>query len=180
MTIRYSFVLTAICLAGCQYEQPDTKPLAEVIDHGAAIVSDRTGQVLGTVTLTSESDQLVLTAELDGVKPGMKAFHLHTTGLCETPDFTSAGGHLNPEGKSHGSLSETGKHLGDLPNLDIAETGSINTQIAVIGAQAEVLAAMQDFDGTAVVLHAGPDDYISDPAGAAGPRIACGVFEFNS
>ena len=36
-------------------------------------------------------------------------------------------------------------------------------------------ASLFDDDGAAIVIHEGADDYKSDPAGAAGPRIACGV-----
>ncbi|MEP5936938.1 MAG: superoxide dismutase family protein [Erythrobacter sp.] len=180
MRIRPLPILAAIFLAGCQSERIDEKLELETVEYAIAQMSDKAGQTLGTVTLKSESGLVVLAVELRGVAPGDKAFHLHTTGLCEAPGFTSAGGHLNPAGNTHGSLSIGGKHLGDLPNLEIGESGTVLTRIGIDRSRDEILKAMRDSDGTAVVMHAGPDDYVSDPAGAAGPRIACGVFEFST
>ncbi len=130
---------------------------------------------IGTVRLTEESDALSITVSIEGLEPGERAFHLHTTGVCEGPDFKTAGGHLNPFKRTHGSQSVDGAHLGDLPNLLIEEQSSLETSFQLPGSAEELLPLIFDADGTAVMLHAGPDDYMSDPAGAAGPRIACGV-----
>ena len=112
-----------------------------------------------------------------GMSPGEHGFHLHTTGKCTAPDFTSAGGHLNPGNNTHGSMSPGGQHLGDMPNLTIAANGTGRAEVQLEGNATDVLADIFDADGTAVVVHEGPDDYRTDPAGDAGSRIACGVIK---
>jgi Cu-Zn family superoxide dismutase len=110
--------------------------------------------------------------------PGIHALHIHSAGTCEKPDFKSAKGHFNPYGRKHGLKNPDGPHAGDLLNITI---GSDGTGAIIVTAP---LATLGDGDnslfwqgGTAIMLHEGPDDYMTDPAGAAGPRIACGVIE---
>ena len=100
-----------------------------------------------------------------------------TTGKCEGPDFKSAGGHWNPFNKAHGLESETGAHAGDLPNLVIAEGGTGGLSFTVKHAPMTGEGGLRDADGASFMVHAGPDDMQSDPAGNSGDRIACGVFE---
>jgi Cu-Zn family superoxide dismutase len=165
-----------LVLAACQGQTlGNTEQAVPAQELATADLSDSDGNKLGIVTLFRADSTASLEVDLQGIEPGTKAFHLHSVGACEGPDFTSAGGHLNPEGKAHGKLSDGGKHLGDLPNLDISDDGSVRVTIKIEGAAGEIVNAIQDEDGTAVMVHAGPDDYKSDPAGAAGPRIACGV-----
>lgn len=102
---------------------------------------------------------------------------MHTAGRCEAPSFTSAGGHLNPGNRQHGLQSASGAHLGDMPNLE-PQGGTVrNGRIPVQGAADATLAAIFDADGTAVIIHANPDDYVTDPTGNAGDRLACGVIQ---
>ena len=101
--------------------------------------------------------------------------HLHTTGSCDTPEFASAGSHLNPGNRQHGSANPAGSHLGDLPNLTIGSGGTGTVSATLPGTRDQVLAQTFDGDGTAIVVHAGPDDYRTDPSGNSGGRIACGV-----
>ena len=169
-----------ILVASCSEAGPDQAteeqpPEAATDILGTAALANAEGVSLGEVTLEKTGDMLSLSIQLTGLEPGTKAFHLHTTGLCEAPDFTSAGGHLNPFDKTHGSQSEGGMHLGDFPNIEIAEDGSVVETYALDGSAGELTDLIFDEDGTAVMIHAGPDDYETDPAGAAGPRIACGV-----
>ena len=112
---------------------------------------------------------------IDGLPAGTHGTHLHTTGKCEAPDFASAGGHLNPHGKRHGSDNPQGKHLGDLPNLIVGAGGKGSMTVPMAGTSEQLEAALFDEDGTALVVHAGPDDYRTDPSGNSGGRIACGV-----
>ena len=135
------------------------------------------GKGIGTVALEQTGDALSLTITVNGLGPGERAFHLHTTGQCDAPDFTSAGGHLNPFGKAHGELNANGKHLGDFPNLVVIAGDPLIRTISLDGKAEELKPILFDEDGTAAMIHAGPDDYISDPAGKAGPRIACGVLK---
>ncbi len=152
----------------------DTAPPAEASrDTLTATLHDPEGEEVGTVTLAGTPNGLLVEAELDGLAPGEHAFHLHETGACE-PDFGAAGGHLNPDGNAHGILSEGGMHAGDMPNIHVPRSTSLTVEVFATGALVE---ALLDGDGSAVVIHAGADDYATDPAGAAGDRIACGVVE---
>nr|WP_232367494.1 superoxide dismutase family protein [Altererythrobacter lutimaris] len=140
-------------------------------------MSDGAGNPVGNVTLSEENGQLLLKFEGQDLPSGTSGFHLHTTGLCGAPDFTSAGGHLNPADKEHGADNPAGKHLGDLPNLIINDDGTASASLTVSERSKEALAAIFDEDGTAVMVHADADDYATDPTGNAGSRIACGVIQ---
>jgi Cu-Zn family superoxide dismutase len=114
-------------------------------------------------------------ANVSGQASGEHGIHLHTTGKCEAPGFTSAGGHLNPTEHQHGSLNPAGPHVGDLPNIIVGPDGNGMIESRLTGTAADILANLFDADGTAIVLHAGPDDYKTDPSGNSGGRIACGA-----
>ncbi len=141
----------------------------------SATLSLSNGVPAGTVQLLADGDTVTLAAVVTGISPGSHGIHLHTTGSCVGPDFGSAGGHLNPLGKHHGSENPEGRHLGDLPNIVVQPggTGSLTAQLQ--GTRADLERWLFDADGTAVVVHANADDYRSDPSGNAGSRVACGV-----
>jgi Cu-Zn family superoxide dismutase len=141
---------------------------------GQATLSFANGLPAGTAQLYRDGGGLRIGVAATGLTPGAHGFHLHTTGRCEAPGFTSAGGHLNPDGRKHGAQASGGAHLGDLPNLQVGANGSGTATESIAGGEA-ALAAIFDADGTAVVIHANPDDYVTDPTGNAGDRIACGV-----
>jgi superoxide dismutase, Cu-Zn family len=105
---------------------------------------------------------------------GDHAFHIHAVGKCVAPDFKSAGGHYNPEEDQHGIMNEAGPHAGDMPNIHVPESGQLHIEVLN---QMVSLDGLFDEDGSAIVIHEGPDDYTSDPAGDAGSRISCGVIE---
>ena len=107
--------------------------------------------------------------------PGSHGVHIHSVGTCEPRSFVSAGPHLNPFNKMHGTLNPQGSHLGDLPNLVIApdQTGSLIIKLPPTTTDLE--AFIFDSDGSALVIHDAADDYLSDPSGNSGSRIACGV-----
>jgi Cu-Zn family superoxide dismutase len=142
---------------------------------GTGILLDGTGATRGQVTLVERGDGMDLKLTVRGLPAGQHGVHLHMVGSCNAPDFVSAGGHLNPHAKMHGSLNPQGSHLGDLPNLDVGSggTGSLTARLA--GTKAELWQALFDGDGTALVVHATADDYRTDPTGNSGGRIACGV-----
>jgi Cu-Zn family superoxide dismutase len=110
--------------------------------------------------------------------PGTHGVHVHTVGKCEGPDFKSAGGHFNPTGKKHGKDNPDGPHAGDLLNFEVGADGRATTSVTdanvTLGPGANSLFQP---GGTAVVIHQGPDDYKTDPAGNSGARIACGVVQ---
>jgi Cu-Zn family superoxide dismutase len=139
-------------------------------------LKDATGQSIGTATLTSAMGAVHIQLDVKNLKPGPHAIHVHMTPKCEGPAFTSAGGHFNPAGKKHGLQSPDGPHAGDMENFTVAADGTSKAMIMAkgitLGSEANSVFAN---GGTALVVHAGPDDMKTDPAGAAGDRIACGV-----
>lgn len=146
-------------------------------DKANAVLKDPDGKEIGTATLVTTPSGTLITLELTAAPPGAHGFHIHTTGKCEPPKFESAGGHFNPDESKHGFLNPEGPHAGDMPNIHVPENGKLtvevlNTLVSVGGEN-----ALLDEDGAALVLHADPDDYKSDPAGHAGGRIACGVIQ---
>lgn len=132
----------------------------------------------GTAALTQTNSGVLIRAELTGLPPGPHGFHFHTTGACEPP-FESAGGHVNPTNVKHGFLAEGGPHIGDLPNIDVPETGNATVEQlnAFVSLSPDSGNTLLDEDGTSLLVHAGADDYKTDPSGESGDRIACGVVE---
>jgi superoxide dismutase, Cu-Zn family len=147
--------------------------------HAAkATLEDARGQTVGQVTLRETPAGVLIRAELTGIPAGTHGFHFHETGTCDAPSFESAGGHFNPDGKTHGFLAEGGPHAGDMPNVHVPEQGRLsleilNSRMTLAPGSTSLLGG----DGTAVVIHSDADDYQTDPAGEAGDRIACGVIE---
>ncbi|MEZ4680193.1 MAG: superoxide dismutase family protein [Caldilineaceae bacterium] len=139
------------------------------------------GQVLLTpVTVGSDgTDALLIQVQVEGLSAataGEHGFHIHAVGQCEAPTFEAAGGHFNPTDTAHGFLHTEGSHAGDLPNLIFADDGSANAQWATtLVALQEGETTLLDDDGAAIVIHADGDDYISQPSGKSGNRLACGV-----
>ncbi|MDZ4308369.1 superoxide dismutase family protein [Allopontixanthobacter sp.] len=167
------FALAAAFLALPACSTLDQQPVEQL---AVANLARANGAPAGTVELVATGNHLSLVVSATGLPQGMHGFHLHTTGACTAPDFTSAGGHLNPANNSHGTMSPGGSHLGDLPNLEVGGSNVTSTTIDLSDTdRAQILAWLFDADSTAVVIHRGPDDYRTDPAGNAGPRIACGV-----
>ena len=121
-----------------------------------------------------------VSGELTGVPNGDHGFHIHETGVCDAAGkFESAGAHFNPAGKQHGTENPEGPHAGDLMNVTADDNGNATVDLHNMGATiAEGDASINDADGAAIVLHADPDDYKTDPSGNSGDRIACGVIEF--
>lgn len=146
-------------------------------DKASAVLKDPEGKEIGTATLVTTPSGTLITLELTAAPPGTHGFHIHTTGKCEPPKFESAGGHFNPDETKHGFLNAEGPHAGDMPNVHVPDSGKLtvevlNTLVSLSGEN-----PLLDEDGAALMLHADPDDYQSDPAGHAGGRIACGVIE---
>ena len=154
---------------------------AGAMSHGdmkqaSATMMDADGNELGTVSFAENGNGVLIRADLSGLPPGERAFHLHETGSCED-GFAAAGGHYNPAGNEHGTLNPNGAHAGDLPNIWIAESGKavhhvITTDVTLAEGEDNTL---MDGDGSAVIIHENPDSYEAE-AGAGG-RIACGVIE---
>jgi Cu-Zn family superoxide dismutase len=143
-----------------------------------AELKDRDGKTVGTATMTEEARGVRIEIQAANLPAGRHGFHIHDAGRCEPPQFTSAGGHFNPGALKHGMENAAGPHGGDLPNLVIGADGTgsltvLNPYITLAGGDSG--ASLFHPGGTALVIHAGPDDYYTDPAGNSGERIACGV-----
>jgi len=144
----------------------------------SVVMKNAEGKEVGSVNLTQTTEGVLVNAALKGLPPGEHAFHVHAVGKCEPP-FTSAGGHFNPGGKKHGMMSPEGQHAGDMPNLHIPQSGDLTVEVLNTGIALEKGKpnSVFDSDGSAIVVHAGSDDYKTDPTGEAGGRIACGVIQ---
>lgn len=167
------WLAASLLLTGCavvRLSPVGTSATAELRDAGARVV--------GQATLTEVSGGVRIVLEARGLPPGEKAVHLHAVGTCDPPDFTSAGDHVNPQKKLHGILNPEGPHAGDLSNITIEAngTGRLETFIDRVTLGAGTTTVLDD-DGTALVVHANPDDFRTDPTGNSGPRIACGRLE---
>lgn len=141
-------------------------------------IMNTSGVKIGTLEIEDDgADGVELDIQVSGLEPGISAMHIHETGECIAPDYTSAGGHFNPASVSHGNVDD-GPHAGDMMNIEIKadRTGSFeidNEKVSLRGTSG--LPALMDADGSALIIHAKADDYKSQPSGAAGPRIACAV-----
>ena len=152
--------------------------LAQEAVSATVTLRDAEGKDVTTLTLSDAGNGVLVTGTLSEVAPGPHAIHFHAVGKCEPP-FETAGGHFNPTGKQHGIMNEAGHHAGDMPNIVMPEEGQGVIQILAAGVTLAVNAenSLRDGDGTAIVIHAGPDDYKTDPSGDSGDRIACGVID---
>jgi Cu-Zn family superoxide dismutase len=175
-------------IAGCSAEPlyengaADQASLAhgnEIVEAAGALAADlrdANGATMARATLEQADGAVRVRIAAAGLAAGTYGAHIHMTGRCDAPGFESAGAHWNPTGHQHGSENPQGPHLGDLPNLAVAAdgTGEISFDIAgatLRGGNHPVL----DDDGAAIIVHADPDDYRTDPSGNSGARIACGV-----
>ena len=164
-------LLLPLLATACVTSEPQggaAMPLVNAL--GAPIGSVRAWQTAGGVTFR-------ITAS--GLPHGIHGVHVHAVGRCDPPDFTSAGPHWNPAGRKHGTSNPAGPHAGDLPNVEVSANGVLSATVtlpnASLTAPAGAPGALIDADGAALVLHAGPDDYMTDPSGNSGARIACAV-----
>lgn len=151
-------------------------PAIALAQSAKAVLKDAAGKEVGSAELTQTPAGVLIRLSVKGLPPGERAFHVHAVGKCEPP-FTSAGGHFNPGGKKHGMLADGGHHAGDMPNLHIPASGELTVEVLNTAITLEKGKPNSAFhpDGTALVIHAGKDDYRTDPTGDAGGRIACGV-----
>lgn len=172
------FLLPCVMLMGAcatvSEQGAANEAVAAPMAHATLVGAD--GVRKGTATFTEAADGLHVVVKAEGLTPGLHAVHIHTTGVCTTPDFASAGGHWNPTGKQHGKDNPHGMHMGDMPNMLAGTDGSGELEYVVAGARISTGAIpLLDADGAAIVIHADADDNISDPAGNAGGRVMCGT-----
>ncbi len=166
---RIATGFTLLLLAGCA-----TAPVpVRRIDRMIAVLKPTEGnEVRGTVAFTRADDGVRIVVDLTGLSPGLHAFHIHEFGDCCAPDAASAGGHFNPEGQPHGGPDAAERHAGDLGNIVADETGHAQLDRTDSGI---TLDGDESILGRSVIVHAGPDDFWTQPTGNAGARVACGV-----
>ena len=144
---------------------------------GTAELKDKDGKTVGRAVFRQQRDGVLVRVDVKGLTPGLHAVHVHAIGKCEAPGFTSAGGHFNPANRKHGWNSPDGAHAGDLPNMLVAKDGSgqfaVKTDAMTLKSGAA--GSIFDSDGSALVIHAGVDEYATDPTGNAGDRVGCGL-----
>ncbi len=149
-----------------QIEQPE-------IENAIAVLHPTEGnEVQGTVKFQRMDNGVQVTVTLDGLSQGEHGFHIHEYGDCSAPDATSAGGHFNPTDSQHGAPQDRERHVGDLGNVIADANGHVEMEWIDATIQ---LNGEHSIIGRAVIVHANPDDFTTQPTGAAGPRVACGV-----
>ncbi|HEY9253272.1 MAG TPA: superoxide dismutase family protein [Stenotrophomonas sp.] len=197
------FIATALALGACKREAPATDSSAETpADHAAdqaappaptaptapeapsapvatasaEIKPTQGNEVKGNVTFKVVDGALRVSGQLSGLKPNTEhGFHIHEKGDCSAPDGSSAGGHFNPTQSQHGNVSADPHHGGDMPNLKSDAQGNATVDGPVSNNVNIGKGDAFDISGHAVIVHADPDDYKTQPTGNAGGRLACGV-----
>lgn len=158
--------LTAIAVAGCVTAPAETPAIA-------LLTAD--GRQVGSIQLDQDGESIAVRARVSGLPAGVHGIHLHAVGRCEAPEFTSAGGHWNPQQRQHGTENPAGPHMGDMPNLTVGADGTGSIDFRIPGRINTGATPLLDADGASVVLHEKADDYRTDPSGNSGARIACAV-----
>ena len=177
--------MTAMVAAlGCSAKEeaapapPAPEPMVEApqpLVANATLTAREGGTVAGEVTFTESDGEVAIVAHITGAPPGTLGFHVHEVGDCSSADFKSAGGHFNPTDMPHGAPTDAERHAGDLGNVEVAEDGTAHHEMT--SSMLTVGAGTASVVGRGVILHEQADDLVSQPTGAAGGRIACGVVE---
>ncbi len=144
----------------------------EITKAVATLHGTKGNNVTGTITFTKEADGIKVVADITGLKPGKHGFHIHEYGDCTSDDGTSAGGHFNPDNVKHGAPTDSVRHVGDFGNIEAGQDGNAHFEITD---SLLSFSGPHSIIGRGVIVHGGEDDLTSQPAGNAGPRVACGV-----
>lgn len=173
---------TVVALAACS-STPSTSPSAppaatSTAQQADAVLASASGsRVSGRLSLVPMGDGVHIRGEVGGLVPnGQFGFHVHDKGDCSAVDATSAGGHFNPAASAHGRAGGHAHHAGDMDNIVSDGAGLARVDVHLQGVTLGGGAA-NDIAGRAVIVHADPDDYHSQPTGNAGARVACGVIK---
>lgn len=164
-----------LVLSGCGGMNEKVPVNAEAVKTIETSLINTEGKQIGEAHFTEAEGVVTISLRAEGLKPGIHGIHLHEKAVCTPPDFKSAGSHFNPTDKQHGFDNPKGYHLGDLPNLDVDDEGKVSVKVSMhnLTLQPGKPNSLLDGDGSALVIHADPDDYKTDPSGNSGDRIAC-------
>ena len=148
-------------------------------DNAVAVLKDAQNNTVGFATFNEDDFGLVRVQVLvTNLTSGLHGIHIHENANCTAPSFTSAGGHYNPLDREHGLDNPKGPHAGDLPNLIVGEDGTgymdVTTDLVTLSPGPTTLFPA---NGTSLIIHADPDDQMTNPAGNSGDRVVCGVIE---
>ncbi len=172
--MRVILMAGVVLLGACNEREPI---VGEPVAGGriaTATMRTAAGVEAGRATAREVAGGVRFSVDARGVPAGTHGAHVHTAGRCDAPGFESAGPHWNPTAAKHGANNPQGPHLGDLPNLTIGADGRGTLALTMEGT---TMAGLLDADGAAMMIHASADDLVTDPGGASGARIACGVFQ---
>ena len=153
--------------------------IAGVVHAAPATVTSElknsTGQIVGAVTVTEAPKGVLMRVDVKGLTPGWHGMHFHDKGDCSKSDFTSAGPHVHGSAPAvHGLLNPAATETGDLPNIHVGADGAASAEVS---SNLITLTSLRDADGSAVIVHANPDDQMSQPIGGSGARVACAVIK---
>jgi Cu-Zn family superoxide dismutase len=169
MRIQNTIAITAALVISSAFSAAAQKPVKVELHDGQ-------GASVGTAEFSPAAKGVSINLNLTNLPPGVHGIHIHAVAKCEGPAFTTAGGHLNPDMKHHGLENPDGPHAGDMPNFTVSADGTAKATVVAPGiTMGDDSHSIFSNGGTAIVIHAMPDDLKSDPAGNAGARIACGV-----
>ena len=167
-----SFTLALVIIAsGCtQKENVQNMVNTPSLTKAVAIINPINNSNISGVAYFEQAENGVhVKAEVYGLTGQKHGFHIHTFGDCTAIDGTSAGGHFNPYGFEHGSPQSVDRHMGAMGNLEVNEDG-----VGIRDYIDEVI-VLNEIIGRGIIVHGGEDDLISQPSGASGPRVGCGV-----
>lgn len=172
--MKLTSIFTALLLitVGCTQTVEKEVEVTNNFEHDelvATVMPVGDSGVAGSVTFSEADDGVRVEGEFSGLEAGNHGFHIHEFGDCRAADGTSAGGHFNPAGNDHGAPTDEMRHMGDMGNIEANEEG-MSTVSYVDGT-----ITLEEILGRGIIIHAGEDDLTSQPTGAAGGRIACGV-----
>ena len=147
----------------------------QAADTGSAVLKDPDGKEVGKATLITTPSGTLITLDLTAGPPGAHGFHIHDHRQMRAAQIRIGGRAFQSRRTKHGFLNAEGPHAGDMPNIHVPESGKLTAEVLNPLVTLKAESALLEEDGSALMLHADPDDYQSDPAGHAGGRIACGV-----
>lgn len=153
-----------------------TTAFAATTSAEAPLAATAGNKVTGTVSFEQGKDSLRVKGRIEGLTPGLHGFHIHEKGDCSAPDGTSAGGHFNPATTQHGDPAKPMHHGGDFGNLNANDKGVAELDVKVLLTQINLTDGNPaNAVGRSVIVHAAPDDMVTQPTGNSGARLACGV-----